>query len=347
MPNLPIRRAYWRILLIALAILAWHGQLAHAGAVEPPLHMLFSGKNRLVIGTVEERNPPDRIVFKREKVFGGFDDVPELVDLLADSITVNGVIPGDRYVFAYALIKRDKRAPGGAVKDPKGATIITSLGLEPALFRRTAALLKILDASDTEAKRDSRSLLDLLLTTLDSADPQLGNLAAAQIGLDADLGKLLGDKDRKVLRKVAESPASTTPTRSVLLQASYLYPDLYGSWWLPTSKEVLATTPLGGYPEGARDPTGLVLLAFGLVEKTDVRLPKESLVRWLRSPEPLFRERSLALLESKFPGQQRAVFEELLNDPTLSAESRNQLDDQLRHLERQDAGKDAHEQGTE
>ncbi|MEZ5460773.1 hypothetical protein [Dokdonella sp.] len=335
------------ILATALIGLAWICPLALAGTVEPPLHMLFSDKNRLVVGTVSEINPPNRIVFKREKVFGGHDDVPELVDLIADFPAMKNAEMGERYVFAYGLIERDKRAPAGVVLNKKGATIITSLGLEPAMFRDTRDLRKILDASNTEEKRDSRALLDLLLKTLKRDDIQLRSLAAAQIALDADLGKLLDDKDRQQIRSVAANPETTTETRRVLLQAAFLYPSLYGTWWQPEAKEVLATTPLDGYPEGAWDPTGLVLLAFGVVEKPEVQLPRDSLIRWLRSPQPLFRERSLALIGNKFPDQEREMVEEVLNDPSLNAGSRTYLDDQMRRLDRQPPGNAAHEQGTE
>lgn len=341
-------RAALRILMASTLVgVAWLASSAQAGPVEPPLHLLFSGQNRLVVGTVTEINPPSRIVFKRQEVIGDHDDVPELVDLLTEVSTVNNVELGDRYVFAFALIKRDKRAPGGVILDKKSSMIISSLGVEPALFRDSRHLRAILDAADTEAKRDSRSLLDLMLKTLKRDDTQLRNLAAAQIALDADLGKLLTDKDRVFVGKVASDSAYTTAARSVLLQAAFLFPDLYGAWWLPEAKEVLATTPLDGYPEGAWDPTGLVLLAFGLVENPDVLLPLDSLARWLRSPQTLFRERSLALLASKFPGKERKAIEEVLNDPTLSAESREYLDDQMRRLDRQQADMAGHEQGTE
>lgn len=348
MTTLQTCRARLRILLTStLAGVAWLATAAQAGPVEPPLHLLFSGQNRLVVGTVTEINPPSRIVFKRQEVFGDHADVPELVDLLAEVSSVNGVKLGDRYVFAYAIIKRDKRAPGGVVRDTKSSMILSSLGVEPALFRDTGQLRAILDAADTEEKRDSRSLLDLMLKTLKKGDTQLKDLAAAQIALDADLGKLLDNKDRAFIGKVAGDSGYTTAARSVLLQAAFLFPDLYGAWWLPVTKEVLATTPLDGYPEGAWDPTGLVLLAFGLLENPQVLLPMDSIARWLRSPHALFRERSLALLASKFPGQERKAIEKVLNDPSLNAESRKYLDDQMHRLDRQQAENAGHEQGTE
>ena len=347
MPEIRSCRASLRVLLTALIGAFWLGPVAQAGTIEPPLHMLFSGKNRLVVGTVKEINPPNRIVFEREKVFGDHADVPDLVDLLADTSAVKSVALGDRYVFAYSMYVRDKRAPGGYVNNKKNAMILSSPGLEPALLNDSKTLQAILSASDTEAKRDSRPLLGLMLGTLKGDDPQLRGLAAAQIALDADLGKLLSNKDRILIRNAAENPEYSTETRRILLQASYQYPDLYGNWWLPAAKKILATTPLGGYPEGALDPTGLVLLAFGVVEKPEAQLPIDSIARWLRSPQPLFRELSLALLGSKFPGQKREVMEKVLNDPALNTESRKYLDDQLRRLDQQQAEKAAHEQGTE
>jgi hypothetical protein len=161
------------------------------------------------------------------------------------------------------------------------------------------------------------------------------DLAAAQIALDADLGKMLNDRDRDLIHGAAESRENSTAARSVLLQASFLHPAMYGDWWLPMAKEVLATTPIDGYPEGAWDPTGLVLLAFGLVEKPEIQLPGDSIARWLRSPQQIFREQSLVLLRSKFPGQERKLVEQALEDPALAAETREYLDDQLRSLNRQ------------
>ena len=308
--------------------------LAWAAPVEPPLHLLHSGKNRLVEGIVKEINPPNRLVFERDKVIGEHADVPELIDVIVDPATVQSVALGERYLFAYSTIHRDKRLPGKIALNKSGAVLVSSTGVEPALFRDSPSLRRLLAASDTEQERDSRRLLRLLLKSLQGKDTQLQYLAAAQIALDADLGALLSDRDKTALRRVVSDAGSTTDTRYTLLHAAYRFPGLYGEWSLPVAQEVLATTPLGGYSRDPWDPTGLVLLAFDIVQKPEAVLPKESISRWLRSPNRLFREQSTRLLEIRFPGEQREVVVEALRDPELNEETRQYLDDQLRRIQR-------------
>jgi len=308
--------------------------LAMAAPVEPPLHLLHSGKNRLVEGTVKEINPPNRLVFVRGKVLGNHTDVPELIDVIVDSTSVQSVALGERYLFAYSTIHSDKRMPGKIALNKGGAVLVSSTGVEPALFRDSSTLRSLLAISDTEEERDSPRLLRRLLKLLHGKDPQLQYLAAAQIGLDADLGALLSDQDKVVLRSVVSDAGSTTNTRYTLLHAAFLFPGLYGEWALPVAQEVLATTPLGGYSRDSWDPTGLVLLAFDIVQKPEAVLPKESIARWLRSPYRLFREQSTRLLEIRFPGEQREVVAQALRDPKLNKEARQYLDDQLRRIQR-------------
>jgi len=306
---------------------------ALAAPVEPPLHLLHSGKNRLVEGTVKEINPPNRLVFVRGKVLGNHTDVPELIDVIVDSTSVQSVVLGERYLFAYSTIHSDKRMPGKIALNKGGAVLVSSTGVEPALFRDSSTLRSLLAVSDTEEERDSPRLLRRLLKLLHGKDPQLQYLAAAQIGLDADLGALLSDQDKVVLRSVVSDAGSTTNTRYTLLHAAFLFPGLYGEWALPVAQEVLATTPLGGYSRDSWDPTGLVLLAFDIVQKPEAVLPKESIARWLRSPYRLFREQSTRLLEIRFPGEQREVVVQALRDPKLNKEARQYLDDQLRRIQ--------------
>jgi hypothetical protein len=307
---------------------------AWAAPVEPPLHLLHSGKNRLIAGTIKEINPPNRLVFVRGKVIGEHADVPELIDVIVDPGTVQSVALGERYLFAYSSLHSDKRMPGKIALNKSGAVLVSSTGVEPALFRDSPTLRSLLAASDTEEERDSPRLLRRLLKLLHGKDIQLQYLAAAQIGLDADLGALLSDRDRAVLRSVVSDAGGTTNTRYTLLHAAFLFPGLYGEWALPVAQEVLATTPLDGYSQGPRNPTGLVLLAFDIVQKPDAELPRESIARWLRSPYRLFREQSTRLLEARFPGEQREVVVQALRDPKLNEETRQYLDDQLRRIQR-------------
>lgn len=285
--------------LFAFSAAAW------ASPVEPPLHLLFSGKNRLIAGTVKEINPPDRLVFARSEVFGGHDDVPELIDVIVSPDAVRSAALGGHYVFAYTTIHRDKRFPGRIALNKQGAVLISSTGVEPALFPDTRPLRRVLSAADSAEKRDSAALLRLLLKTLKGKDAKLQYLAAAQIALDSDLGNRLSKRDQAVLRKVASDARAPATTRYTLLHAALMHPERYGRWHIPVAGELLASTPLDGYPQGSGDPTELILLAFDIAQLPEAEVPEPAIARWQASQQPLFRELATRVLEARYPGKER------------------------------------------
>ncbi len=319
-------------LLTLFSLLLTH-RAALAAPVEPPLDLMLSSQSRLVSGKVAEINPAGRVVFKREQVFGEYTDVPEMIDVRVSPSVLKSVALGKPYLFAYAMTHRDKRAPAGVALNRDGAILISSSGIEPALFADTTALRKILKVAASEEGREGRHLLDLLLKALDGKDSGLRALAAAQIAIDSSLSKKLNASDRKIVGRVTRDEHTEPATRSLLLLAATERPTELGDWWKAAAEEILATTPLDGYPEGSMDPTSLVLLAFDVFDIREILASRDSLARWLRSPNRLLVERSNAALGRGFPAQQRNAIEEALADQSLSRETRKYLDDQLRRLD--------------
>ncbi len=323
---------------VLLCLLLVHSA-AVAAPVEPPLDLLLSGTSRLVSGKVVEIDPAGRIVFARGHVLSKNSDVPEMIDVRVSPSVVESVALGDEYLFAYSMTHRDKLAPAGVSLNRQGAILISSSGVEPALFRNSAELRSILEVAGSDRGPENRHLLELLLKTLDGNDAKMRALVAAQIALDPTLGDGLKVPDRKGIERVARSSKTDPSTRILLLQAATERPEQFGDWWQAAAEEVLETTPLGGYALESWNATSLVLLAFDLFNIREVLAPRELLARWLRSPNRLLIERSNAALGRGYPTQQRGAIEEALADQSLTRETRNYLDDQLHRLDGKESGR--------
>ena len=345
MPTIGIFRAFApRICTLMITALLIAANSAVAAPAEAPFSLLYSPETRLVLGEVTEINPAGRIVFKRIRVFDKSTDVPELVDVIVGETELASVRLGETYVVGYSLFHHDRKA-GGVAPNRKGAILITSVGLEPALFRDAPVIRKILSLADSEHGRESRQMRRLLIDALSGSNRPLQLLAAGQLAYDIELGERLDSRDRDVIARVGLASGTDNRVRGLLISAAATRPGELGNWSGDAIREVLASTPVGGYPSGAMDPTGLVLLAFAEAHVEGVQVPLGSVTRWLRSPHRLLVEKSRVLLGAKFPADAKKALEEARDDPTLIQETRTYIDDQLRQFERQDAGSGAQQQG--
>lgn len=324
-------------LLVALLLLT-SGCSAIAGPAQPPLELLFSPEARVILGELTEINPAGRLVFKRQKVYGDPIDVPELVDVRADESAIATVQIGETYVVGYSLFHHDRQHPGGMAPNSRGGVLITTVGLEPALFKNGQTIQKILSLAGSERGRESGRLRKLLLNSLVGDDLPLQLLAAGQIAYDLELGEHLNAADREAIARIGSDRKSSISVRLLLIAAAVERPSELGRWWEGAIQEILASTPVDRYPTGTTDPTSLVLLAFAEVEAKLVVVPLESVNRWLRSPYRLFVERACVVLGTAFPTDKRNSLEHALKDSGIPEENRSYIDDQLRLLERQDAG---------
>ena len=317
-------------LLLASTSLA--GSAFAAPRTLPPLDLLHAQDNWLVAGRLAEA-VPGRLVFERAEVLAGKGEAPERIDVRAPVLPKPPTVGAD-YILGYTAVHRDKRLPGMKAGNAEGAVLLSSTGLEPALFVDTPALREILRTGHTVAGRQSRAMLDLLLAGLAGTDPSLRNLAAAQIAMEPRIGKHLRRPDRAALEHAVRDGTLAPDTRSTLLLAASTRPEALGGWWKDAATDVVTNTPVGGYSPGVSVPVGIVLTAFEVLEQHAVRLAPESISRWLRSPERLLVERAGSMLRRESPALERTATEQALADPALPETTRRYLGDHLRRLDR-------------
>lgn len=337
-----------RALLAVTAMAAALGALTvHAERVEPPLELLYAPGNVLVAGTVAEINPSGRLVFDRRDVLGGKGKVPDKIDVSVPLSTLDGVKPGQRYIVGYTLAIANPRNPTHTVANPNGAVLLTSIGLDPALFSDTPAARAILKAGRSEHGRESHSLFVLLMKALAGTDRPLQTLAAGEIFLDAEVREHLHQSGRDVVEKVARDPHTPAPVRASLLQSAADHPEDFGDWWQSAAVDVVASTPIGGYAKGASDPYGLVLSALEMLDKHETHVESSALTRWVRSPNPSIVERACLMLRREAPALERTAIREALDDPKLPEQTRRFLNDHLRRLDLLDARSKARKGGAD
>ena len=335
--QLPARlamRARVRVpMLAALTLLgAFAGSLLAAPRTLPPIDLMHAQDSWLVAGRLAEIIP-GRLVFERGEVLAGQGETAERIDVRAPVLPKPPTVGAD-YIFAYTMVHRDKRLPGKKGGNVEGATLLSSTGLEPALFADTPALRGILGTGHTVAGRQSRAMLDLLLAALAGDDLALRDLAAAQIAMDPRIARHLRPADRTVLERAVREDRLAPDARSTLLLAAAARPAEYGNWWKEAATDVVTSTPTGGYSRETPIPVGIVLAAFEVLDLHAVKLAPGSIARWLRSPERLLVERAGSMLRRDSPALERTATREALDDPATPEATRRYLGDHLRRLDR-------------
>ena len=332
---------------LALLLLGAIAGAALAKPIKPPLELLYASPNLLVAGTLVEINPTGRLVFERGEVLNGAPQPPPQIDVRVSESVLADVVLGQRYIFAFANLHTDRNTVDRRLAANRlGASLLSSTGIEPALFRDSADVRAILEAGRTRKGRDSRSFMTRLLSALEGDDAQLRLLAAGEIALDADIRDRLGRAGQSAAARVARDAKAAPAVRSLLLQSAVQWPDQLGDWWKASALDLVTTTPVGGYPDRASDPASLVLVALELLDQHNVKVPASALKRWLHSPAPLLAEHAGSMLRRESPALERSAIREALADPRLPAQTRLFLNDHLRRLERQDAKAKARKDGS-
>lgn len=331
---------------IAMGVLAFFAANAAAEPIKPPLELLYVPGNVLVAGTLTEINPDGHLVFERHDVLGG-RDVPDLIDVRAPPATHAAAKLGERYIIGYSVARPDPRHPDKTVINPQGAIVLTSIGLDPALFRDTAQVREILEAGRSERGRESEHLVDLLMKALADGDASLQNLAAGEIVLEAQIGKRLHKDGRsEVIENVARDPRTPFAIRAMLLQAAAARPREFGDWWRHCATEVVETTPVGGYAPATSDAAGLARVALELLDRHAVNLSPDMLQRWMVAPDPAVVERVCLMLRRQSPALERSAIQGALASTVLPQQTRKFLKDHLRRLDLLDARLKARKDGT-
>ena len=173
---------------------------AFAAKIKPPSAVLREATTSLASVEFAEAGVEGRMVFRRIEKLGGDADVPELIDLSVPAELRRIVLPGERYLIAYTVFRREAEQIRVA---RLGAQLLVSPGLEPALLRDTAqnrAILAWEPGADADA---ARKRLPELLELLEARDPQQQNFALSEIVLRPALTDALDTRARKASRALA------------------------------------------------------------------------------------------------------------------------------------------------
>ena len=316
-----------------------------AEPLPPPLELLHTFGNFLIVGTVAEINPDGRLVFERKDVLFGKPRPPDLVDVRVPASTLATTKPGERYIVGYSMYRPNARL-GKMLANPDGPTLLVSLGLEPALFRDTPVIRAILDAGRSEHGRESRHFFDLIMQALSGDDPQLQNLAAGEIALDRELIERVRKDGRAAVEQSARDPKTSPAARLLLLQTAATHSDYLGGWAATAAKEIVENTPVGGYSDAASDLPGLVLAALEVLAMGKTEVSAVSLQRWLHAANPALAEQAVVMLRRVSAETERSAVADALSDPHLPAQTRVFLEDHLHRLDRHDAAK-AQKEGSD
>jgi hypothetical protein len=340
----PLSRATLASLIIVLLLAS--ALPAHAERLESPLEVMYAPDAAIAAGKLLEINPTGRLVIEAKDAISGKAKPPEKLDVRVSKDVLDDVKAGERYVVAYSAFRRDPRKPVGFVANPDGATVLSSPGIEPALFRDTPAIRAILKAGRSEHGRESRKLLDLLMEALAGGDRQLQNLAAGELAYEPELGERLHDADRAAIEKAVRDPHTPIRVRTTLLEGAARQPKTLGDWWRPAALDIVTTTPVDGYSDKASDPVQLILTAFEVLDRFSVKVPPETLKRWVWNQNPALVERVCVMLRREAPGEERSTIQLALADPKLPETTRKFLNDHLRRLDRIDERKQARKEGS-
>ncbi|MEO7063444.1 MAG: hypothetical protein ABI082_06720 [Dokdonella sp.] len=348
MSSKPFLRALFCASFFAITAIGFSAQRASAeGRIEPPLELLYAPENQLVVGTLTEINPAGRLVFRRDEVLSGRGKPPAQIDVRVSQPTLSKVTVGQRYVFGYSAQRNDPRDPTRIIANPEGPILITSIGLEPALFHDTPTVRAVLKAGSSERGRESKRTFDLLMQALDGPDPQLQNLAAGEIAQGPEIGERLRQSGHSIVEKIARDPHTPPGVRASLIQSASERPRDLGDWWQAAAIEVVTTTPVDGYADMPSDPTGLVLVALDALDKHAITLPPDALKRWVWSANSSLSEHACLNLRRESPALERTAITDALADPKLPTSTRQFLNDHLRRLDLLDKRLRAQKDGTD
>lgn len=311
--------------------------LAGAAPINPPLHVLFDPLNVVVSGSLEQADPSGRLVFKREAVIAGdpkVNPVPDLIEVAAPDWLVDELAAGQRYLFAYTPYARDPQRVRTMIVNPGGPRLLSSPGLEPALFPDTPAYRQLFAyAKDGHvgARDDS---LAAMLDLLTADDGPLRTLAAVQFALDPKLQARLDRAAIRRLKAATVDPAMSWSGRFWLYDLARRKVDDFGRRWLrKTGQDVLATAPVTGYA-GHDNAGDLVAAAFLQADMGDWTVDESALARWLSSDSLALAERALIQMRRQDPALESNSLDAALARPGLGDGSRTFFEAHRRRLER-------------
>lgn len=312
--------------LSVFALSSLFAMTAFAAKIKPPSAVLREATTSLASVEFAEAGVEGRMVFRRIEKLGGDADVPELIDLSVPAELRRIVLPGERYLIAYTVFRREAEQIRVA---RLGAQLLVSPGLEPALLRDTAQNRAILAWEPGADAGAARKRLPELLELLDARDPQQQNFALSEIVLRPALTDALDARARKALLRFAANADADANARARLLQAAVTQPDAFGkAGWKDVVLAVLAQTPV--LVQEVDGSASLVRFAFEFVERDRLAVDVSVLERWLTGDNAALAEMALLALRRQQPAREMPALEQALSLSLLPAGTREFLLDHRR-----------------
>jgi hypothetical protein len=319
--------------LITFLLLCLATGFAQAAKVKPPAAVLREATTSLALVEFAEPGVAGRMVFRRLEKLGGDSDIPELIDLAVPEQLRHIVLPGERYLIAYTVFRREAEQ---VRVDRRGAQLLVSPGLEPALLRDSAENRAILAWQPGADEAAVRARLPELLALLDHRDPQLQNFALSEIVLRPQLSTALDGRARKALLRFAANTQANANARARLLQAAVVLPQQYGkAGWREIALDVLDRQSV--QVQEVEGTASLARFAFDLLERDDVKAPLPTLTRWLASDNAAVAEKALLALRRQEAARELPALEQALQLSLLPAGTREFLLDHRRRMGLQSA----------
>jgi hypothetical protein len=240
---------------------------------------------------------------------------------------------GDHYVVAYSAVATDPTQARALMVDPQGPRILTSSGLEPALFADTPQAREWLGDYPRAAVATSAAYRRRVLDGLEATDAQWRRYFAAELALRPQLAETLRGRDRDRVRAFVASADAPPSARALLLGAALEQPEAYDAPRLDAVvREILATLPVEGI--GAPDDGRAVLAhtAFTWCTERKLAFAPERLARWLVSDQAPLVEAALLAIRRSAPHRERALAEAALEQSLLPVTTRTFLREHLRRL---------------
>jgi hypothetical protein len=318
--------------LLCLLVLSFVAADAWAERLEPPSEVLRAPYVSIAATEFVEQAAFGHVVFRRIEQLAGKERAPELIDLIVGDDVRAQLKPGDRQLIAWTTVMGDPKIPEGLRRDPAGARLLVTAGLEPALFRDTSANRALVRWDLGESERRQRRQLPRLLALLDTPEAAVQNFAIAEIALRPVLIAALDDSARTRLHGFALDDGASTSARSLLLELVGQRADaMGGAGWEDVVEHILDRSPLiiTAHP----DLTHLVYQAFVLAQSRDMPLPHGRVERWLQSDNTALVEMALLALRRQGSGLEEPALERALARGDLPTETAAFLRDQQRRLQ--------------
>jgi hypothetical protein len=324
----------WLVCLVLFGAALLCTAAAWAGAIPAPSVVLQHPRNQVVVGNYLGRYDDGRYRFAKVADLRGPDDTPDEIVLWAPDWLASWLSQSKHYLFAYSNYVGNPRFPKQYLIDTNGPRMITTLGLEPALFIDTPEARKLLLHSLDKTYLHSAQFREEIVTALSSADTQIQNFAAAEVSQRPELRKRDDAPLLAAVKALLTNPDAQPAARAGLLRVVAARVEVYGKDFLSqTVGSILQQAPLSGYQDLRPRSGELVQVALALVQDQSIVVPMTSLERLVACDSAPLSESALLAIRHIDAARERVVASAALEQTQLPAVTREFLLDHIRRLD--------------